>query len=100
MPQQSNPDTLATLDNTYHAADCESTSVFCSNHEACCTKTCKLAKGFTSRVCCLAEGRVCDSNPSGNPGLALCCAGMECKPMQPDSNGLGSSKMSVCTIKK
>lgn len=96
--QQTDPDTLATLDNTQHAADCQNTAVYCSNREACCTKTCKLAKGFQSRVCCLPEGSLCDSSPKGNPGLALCCAGMQCMPMKTDSSGLGDSKISACQV--
>lgn len=86
-------DTQATLSNTIREAGCQSTGVFCSNHEVCCTKACKLAKGRESRVCCLTEGSICDSSQRGNPGISQCCAGLQCMPMPG-----GDKKVCICQV--
>ena len=76
--QQQQPQQIS-FANSYHTANCVSTGNFCSGFEACCSKLCRIAKGKQSRVCCLGEGAVCDPQ---NPGLAICCAGLMCMPVE------------------
>lgn len=83
----------ATLANTIRQADCISTGVFCSNHETCCTKACKITKNRESRACCLPEGNLCDYGTRANPGIHLCCGGLQCMPMMS-----GDKKVSVCQV--
>lgn len=84
QPQPLYQQSYATYDNTYYAADCVSTGTFCSDPdgEACCTKNCKKVDGQPeeTKMCCLSEGQLCDSSKTGNPGLAICCAGTKCLP--------------------
>ena len=97
-PQPLYVDVPATPYNTFRTADCMSTGSYCSNQEVCCTKTCKIAKGKKGRVCCLPEGNFCDYRPGGNPGLGLCCAGLDCLPFQKDKHGVGDPQITVCQV--
>ena len=73
-----------------------STGTGCTNPDACCTKTCRSAPGRHSRICCLPEGAICETDAKGSPGLGTCCGGTMCMPMAQDQFGSGNPEILVC----